>query len=213
MKFSHIALLLVGCAVSAQAFTLPDLTDAHHLVARGFGGGLRDASGAPQKIGTLNKLVSGLLELARGAVRGLAPAIMSLYDTVLPTVRIILAAGDMHVCRPQTSLELLVWDVKEFINNQGRENLGVPVLPLCLPSEEQAPSKEMRERITKSEMADKEFHLNQFSDGTKADDVDFGGDALEGEELDGEPTPGDAEEGHETEEEQAGGEAPPPSGL
>jgi len=86
--------------------------------------------------GSLNAIVTGVLETSRGSLKGLEPSVQAVYVTPIPTLRIILAGAKMKVCRPETHLEFLLNHVICFVNGPLYLALAVSPLPICIKGKE-----------------------------------------------------------------------------
>jgi len=86
--------------------------------------------------GALNLIVTGVLESARGSLKGLEPAVQSVYVTPIPTLRIILAASKIKICGPQTHLEFLLNHVICFVNGPLYLGLAASPIPICIKGRE-----------------------------------------------------------------------------
>jgi len=86
--------------------------------------------------GSLNAILTGVIETTRGSLKGLEPSVQAVYVTPIPTVRIILAASKIKICGPQTHLEFLLNHVICFVNGPLFLGLGVSPIPVCIKGRE-----------------------------------------------------------------------------
>lgn len=139
-----LALLLLGCVISAQAY----VGDVEHIGGFGGVGGV----GAEKKkgLGPLAQLVELLVEAAKGVVTGVDPIVSTVYKGVVPILRVILDFLEIHVCAPDSVTSLALWDVGGFYNTKLIQDIPLAeIKDLCKPEEIKFPTPEIRYSITR----------------------------------------------------------------
>jgi len=145
--------------------------------------------------GALNLILTGVLESARGSLKGLEPSVQSVYVTPIPTVRIILAASKIKICGPQTHLEFLLNHVICFVNGPLYLGLAVSPIPICIKGREvqcYGPFLRLPDTLTPEMISSGDYGLTDgaWLGNVQLEKVDESGSTVEKNPVDTETTAG-----------------------